>query len=134
MTIVACTPSLAALMAAASEFRLLAAGVMGGVCVTPLSDNVKLEAELIFCEAGSVTGVTLLLKAVEKEPGSFTVTVYVPISAPAATLALRIVESETDEDRRFWLAEFSELIADCRPENCALRELRAADWLVSRDC
>jgi hypothetical protein len=131
---VACTPSLAALIAAASEFRLLAAGVMGGCCVTPLSDNVKLEAELIFCVAGSVTGLALLLKAVEKEPGSFTVTVYVPVSAPATTLALRIVGSETDEDRRFWLAEFRELIADCSPANCAFRELSAVDWLVSADC
>jgi hypothetical protein len=56
-----------------------------------LSDNVKLEAELIFCVAGSVTGVALLLNTLEKDPGSFTVIVYVPVSAPAAALALRIV-------------------------------------------
>src|ERR1700730_1835929 len=130
---VACTLVPAALMAAASEFRLFAAGVI--VCGTPPIVSVKVELVLMLWIAGSVTlGRLLGLMELEDEPGSVTKIVYVPGSAPASVLALITVLSETEEDTRFWLAEFRFEMVDCSTEKLVSKEFRAEDWLESCAC
>ena len=88
MTTVACTlPPAPALMAAANEFRLFAAGVI--VCGTPPIVSVKVELVLMLWLDGSVTvGRLLALMELEDEPASFTSTVYVPGKAATPVLAV----------------------------------------------
>jgi hypothetical protein len=124
---VACTLAPAVLlMAAASAFRLFAAGVI--VCGTPSIVSVKVGLALMLWTAGSVTaGRPSALMELEDEPGSVTKTVYAPGSAPAAVLALITVSSETEEDSSFWLAEFRLEIVDCSTEKRKSKELSAED-------
>src|SRR5579859_3299414 len=124
---VACTFAPAsALIAAASEFRLFAAGVM--VCGTPPIVSVKVELALMLWVVGSVTvGRVLALMELEDEPGLATWTVYAPGSAPAPVLAVMTVGSETEEASRFWLAEFRLEIVDCSTEKLVSKELSAED-------
>jgi len=131
---VACTLAPAVLlMAAASEFRLFAAGVI--VCGTPSIVSVKVGLALMLWIAGAVTVVSSsALMELEDEPGPLTKTGYVPVSAPAAVLALITVSSETEEDSRFWLAELRLEIVDCSTEKRKSKEFSAEDWLESCDC
>ena len=101
MTTVACTlPPVPALMAAANEFRLFAAGVI--VCGTPPIVSVKVELVLMLWLDGLVTvGRLLALMELVDEPGSVTKIVYVAGSAPGSVLAVITVLSETEEDTRF---------------------------------
>src|SRR5260221_11721853 len=131
---VACTFAPAsALIAAASEFKLLADGVI--VCDTPPIVSVNVELALMLWVVELVTlGRLPALMELEDVPGSVTSTVYAPGSAPAPVLAVITVGSETEEASRFWLAEFKLEMVDCSTEKRVSKELSAEDWLESCVC